>query len=97
LPTTRGVELLGRREDKLPMILSGDFNFNFASDRSEPLTQFLHEHLNLSMNNNPKTPTTRSGTTIDTIFTRYLHNVQSKTYITYFSYHNPIVSLITNK
>jgi len=38
------------------------------------------------------TPTTRSGTTIDAIFTWYLTNVQSRTYITYFSYHRPIIS-----
>eukprot|EP00102_Acyrthosiphon_pisum_P022546 XP_016659756.1 PREDICTED: uncharacterized protein LOC107883710 [Acyrthosiphon pisum] len=82
--STKGTPLLGRGEDKLPMILSGDFNINFASDRSESLTQFLREHLNLSMNNDPKIPTTRSGTTIDAIFTRYLNNVQSKTCITYF-------------
>jgi hypothetical protein len=37
------------------------------------------------------TPTTRSGTTIDVIFIRYLLNVQSRTYISYFSYHTPII------
>ncbi|CAI6342648.1 unnamed protein product [Macrosiphum euphorbiae] len=39
--STKGTPLLGRGENKLPMILSGDFNVNFASDRSEPLTQFF--------------------------------------------------------
>jgi hypothetical protein len=35
---------------------------------------------------------TKSRTTIDAIFIRYLPNVQSRTYISYFSYHRPIIS-----
>lgn len=46
------------------------------------------------MNNDSKTPTTRSATTIDAIFTLYLHNVQSKTYISYFSCHKQIISVM---
>jgi len=46
------------------------------------------------MNNNPTIPTTRSGTTIDAIFTRYLNNVQSQNYISYFSYHKPIITVV---
>lgn len=43
------------------------------------------------------TPTTRSRTTIDAIFIRYLTNVQSRTYISYFSYHRPIISTFPNE
>jgi len=46
------------------------------------------------MNSDPMTPTTRSETTIDVIFTRYQTNVQSRTYISYFSYHRPIISTV---
>jgi hypothetical protein len=49
------------------------------------------------MNNDPMTPVTRSETTNDAIFTRYLPNVQSRTYISYFSYHRPIISLFQKK
>ncbi|KAK0157033.1 hypothetical protein PV327_011446, partial [Microctonus hyperodae] len=35
----RGAAILGRGEDKLPMILGGDFNVNFQSDESLPLVK----------------------------------------------------------
>lgn len=34
------------------------------------------------------------GTTIDGVFFRYLPNFQSKVFISYFSYHKPIVSFL---
>ena len=92
--TTVGGAFLGRGEDKLPMILSGDFNVNFALEDSGPLINFLQEHLNLTINNDPTVSTTRHGTTIDAVFTRYLDNVNSKTFISYFSYHKPIVTYV---
>jgi len=46
------------------------------------------------MNDDPTIPTTKSGTTIDGIFTRYLQDVQSQNYITYFSYHKPIITVV---
>ena len=76
------------------MILSGDFNVNFASNDSELLIDFLREDLNLKMNNNPNEPTTRYGTTIDATFQRYLDKLQSKSLFTYFSYHNAIFSFL---
>lgn len=92
--TTVGGAFLGRGEDKLPMILSGDFNVNFASEDSSPIIKFFNEDLNLTINNNPTTSTTRHGTTIDAVFTRYLEEVNSKTFISYFSYHKPIVTFV---
>jgi len=71
-------------KDQLPLVLGGE--------HSKPLIHFFRNKLNLIMNNDPITPTTRSGTTIDMIFIRYLPNVQSRTYISYFSYHRPIIS-----
>ena len=56
------------------MILSGDFNVDFA----KPL-------------NDPNKSTTKYGTTINAVFFRYLLNFQSKVFISYFSYHKPIV------
>ena len=73
------------------MILSGDFNVNFASNDSELLIDVLREDLNLKMNNNPNEPTTRYVTTIDATFQRYLDKLQSKSLFTYFSYHKAII------
>jgi len=67
--TTLGAKYLGKGENKLSTILSGDFNVNFASNDSEPLTTFLSGELNLFMNSNPMTPTAKSGTNIDAVFT----------------------------
>ncbi|KAE9544494.1 hypothetical protein AGLY_000035 [Aphis glycines] len=92
--TPVGGSELGTGEDKIPIILSGDFNVRFDCPESQPLTDFLRQKFNLTMNNNPTIPTTRSGTTIDAIFTRYLNNVQSQNYISYFSYHKPIITVV---
>ena len=76
------------------MILAGDFNVNFTKDESTPLITFLQEEFQLQINNNPREATTRYGTTIDAVFIRYLDNVMSNTFVTYFSYHRPIVTVI---
>lgn len=94
--TSGGASLLGNNNDKIPMILSGDFNINFASEKSLKLIEFLKDKLNLSMKNNPQTSTTRSGTTIDGVFTRLLNFVECKQYISYFSYHKPLITQIYN-
>jgi hypothetical protein len=44
--------------------------------------------------NDPREATTRYGTAIDGVFTRYLDNVMSHTFVAYFSYHRLIVTLI---
>ncbi|GFU27330.1 ATP-dependent DNA helicase [Trichonephila clavipes] len=77
LPYTRGgASLLRNNNDETPMILIGDFNVNFASDKSLKLVEFLKDEWNLSMKNSPQTSTTRSGTTIDGVFTRSLNSVE---------------------
>lgn len=86
--------ILGGNFHQLPMVLSGDFNINFADEKSEPLRTFLLEKIKLHIYNNPKESTTRYGTTIDAVFSRYLHKIESQTYVSYFSYQKPIVSAI---
>ncbi|GFU84755.1 hypothetical protein TNCV_2126961 [Trichonephila clavipes] len=44
-------------DDEIPMILSADFNVNFASGKSLKLVEFLKNKLNLSMKNSPQTST----------------------------------------
>jgi len=88
------VKYLGRGEDKLPMILSGDFDVKFVSKDSEPSTTFLNEDLNLLMNSNPIIPTKMSGTSINAVFTQFLDFVLSQTYISLLTYHKPIISVV---
>lgn len=92
--TTQGSRLLNKAFNEVPMILSGDFNTNFSENSSQQLIDFLNNELSLSMSNDRKVSTTRYGTTIDAVFTRYLHRFQSKIFISYFSYHKPIVSFL---
>ena len=80
--------------DKIPIILSGDFNVNFSEDSSQPLIEFLNDDLGLKMSNDRNVSTTRYGTTIDAVFSRYLNRFHSKIFISYFSYHKPIVSFL---
>jgi len=87
------VNALGRGENKIPMILGEDFNVNFGSNDSLPMINFLRKSFGLLSNNNPKE--SKSGTTKDAIFTRYLENIESRThYISYISHHQPIVSTL---
>ncbi|XP_032457815.1 uncharacterized protein LOC116738670 [Nasonia vitripennis] len=94
LQYTGGAALLGLDTHKIPLILSGDININFADDKSEPLKKFLIDKFNLTMNNSSSQSTTNYGTTIDAVFSRFIDNIQSETYTCYFSYHKPIVSII---
>ena len=89
----RGSIIFKTNKDKLPLILAGDFNVNFAKDESMSLIIFLLEEFQLKINNNPRESTTKHGTTIDAVFIRYLDNVMSNTFVTYFSYHRPIVTI----
>lgn len=40
-------------KNKLPLILAGNFNVNFAKNESMPLIAFLQEKIQLKINNNP--------------------------------------------
>ena len=86
--------ILRKDYDKVPMILSGDFNVNFALDTAVPLIDFLNTTFNLKMCNNRTESTTRSKTTIDAVFQRYVDNIETKAFVSYFSYHKPLVSFV---
>ncbi|GFT88454.1 uncharacterized protein TNCV_262531 [Trichonephila clavipes] len=91
--TSRGSALLNKNYDKIPMILSRDFNVNFALDKSLQLIEFLKDNFTLSLQNN-RISTTKSNTTIDAVFSRYLNDIECKTYISYFSYHKPLTTKV---
>lgn len=89
-----GSKFTGSNEHTMPIILGGDFNCNFKDEKSKPLVDFLTDKFNLKMNNDPNSATTKTGTTIDAIFTRFIEKIQSKTFLSYFSYHHPIVTFV---
>lgn len=54
----------------------------------------MHETFNLELNNDPDISTTRNNTCIDAIFTRHIEQLRIRDYILFFSYHNPLLSVI---
>ncbi|GFT93321.1 retrovirus-related Pol polyprotein from transposon 17.6 [Trichonephila clavipes] len=89
--TSRGSALLNKNYDKIPMILSGDFNVNFALDKSLQLIEFLKDNFTLSLQNRIIL-TTKSNTIIDAVLLRYLSDIECKTYISYLSFHKPLIT-----
>ena len=50
---------IGEKLESVPMILSADFNFNFADDRNIPVIDFFNEALGLTMSNDRKLRNTK--------------------------------------
>jgi hypothetical protein len=75
------------------MILSRDLNINFADDKYLPLLEFFKNEFGLNMSND-RNFSTRYKTIIDAVFIRYLNKFESKLFVSYFSYHKPIVSVL---
>ena len=87
-------QLWREKFDDIPMILSGDFNINFAEDKNLPLITFLNEKLGWTMSNDWKLNTKKYKTTVDAVFIRYLDKFESNICFSYFSYDQPIVSFL---
>ena len=97
LPYTEGgAKLLNKNYHEIPMIIAGDFNVNFANEESLPLIDFFRNVSNLEIATNRNIGTTRHGTTIDAVFSRFIDNLSTNIYISHFSYHKPIVTVIKN-
>jgi len=86
--------LLKDNLDKLPLLLAGDFNVNFARDNSLQLITFLQEKFSLHINRNIKRSNNQIWNCYRWSISRYLDNVMSRTFVAYFSYHRPIATLI---
>ena len=75
-------------------IKHADFNFSFADDRNIPVINFFNEVLGLTMSNNQNLNAAKCKTTIDAVFTRYFYKFESNIFVSYFSYHKPIISFL---
>ena len=97
MPYTKGgAKILNKNYHEIPMIIAGDFNVNFANEESLLLIDFFRNVLNLEIATDTNIGTTRHGTTIDAVFSRFIDNLSTKIYISHFSYHKPIVTVIKN-
>jgi hypothetical protein len=79
----------------IPIILAGDFNIDLKKKVNETFVTCMEETFGLKLMSDPQCITTRSESCIDMVFARNVDNLKCANYITYFSYHRPILS-ITN-
>jgi hypothetical protein len=71
----------------MPVILAGDFNVNVKDNYNAELVEFMKdtfEHLSQG--------TTRSNSCINMVFGRNVDNLSCMNYVSYFSYHRPVLS-----
>lgn len=95
--TEGGSKLLRKEYHLLPLVLSGDFNVDLSKDDGLTLIQFLKSELNLDIVSDRAMGTTRYGTTIDAVFSRFVNHVSTNVHVSYFSYHKPLVTVINNE
>jgi exonuclease III len=79
----------------MPIIFTGDININSKKEENQSFVIFMEETLGLMLMSNPECSTTRSKSCIDMVFARYIDTLKCTKFITYFSYHRPILS-VTN-
>ncbi|UYV77690.1 hypothetical protein LAZ67_15001947 [Cordylochernes scorpioides] len=79
-------------DSSIPILLCGDFNKNVKPDNS--FLNFMKNAYNLDCVSNVSKSTTLKGTTIDLTFARHI-TAETLPFISYFSYHRPILNKIT--
>ncbi|XP_065164189.1 uncharacterized protein [Atheta coriaria] len=79
-------------DSNIPILLCGDFNKNVKTDDS--FLRFMKETFNLENLSDVSKSTTLKGTTIDLTFARHI-TAETLPFISYFSYHRPILNRIT--
>jgi hypothetical protein len=85
-------EIKERGYDKIPIILSGDFNIDLKKQENQSFVDFMEDSFGLELNSNANISTTRESSCLDAVFTRNLHNIDTTHYITYFSYHKSLLT-----
>ncbi|UYV62692.1 hypothetical protein LAZ67_2001586 [Cordylochernes scorpioides] len=86
------VPLFVQIDSSIPILLCGDFNKNVKPDNS--FLNFMKNTYNLDCVSNVSKSTTLKGTTIDLTFARHI-TAETLPFISYFSYHRPILNKIT--
>lgn len=77
----------------VPVIVTGDFNIDVSKQENSGFVEFM-TLLGFKLSSDAKLPTTLGGSCIDMVFTRKTPELPTKRYITYFSYHRPLFSLL---
>jgi endonuclease/exonuclease/phosphatase (EEP) superfamily protein YafD len=86
-------KLLARRSSEdIPVILAGDFNVSVKDNCNAELVEFMKDTFELNVLTNLYQGTTRSNSCIDMVVRRNVDNLSLINYISYFSYHRPLLS-----
>lgn len=88
---TRNFILYKRSE--LPIVLTGDFNIDVAKQENNDFVEFMQNYLNFKLVTERTQATTLGGSCIDLTFTMNIR-ASCRRYISYFSYHRPILTLL---
>jgi hypothetical protein len=76
----------------MPVILAGDFNVNVKDNYNAELVELMKDTFDLDVLSDLSQETTRSNSSFDMVFGRNVDNLSCMNYVSYFSYHRPIVS-----
>jgi hypothetical protein len=76
----------------MPIILPGDFNVNVKDNYNVELVEFMRDAFEPEVLSDLSQGTTRSNSCIDVVFGRNVGNLSCMNYVSYFSYHRPILS-----
>lgn len=75
------------------IVVSGDFNIDILKPENLKFVDFMKEYLKLDLLSDPLQTTTFGRTCLDLVFGRNVLT-QSRRYVSYFSYHRPILTLV---
>ena len=88
---TRNVYSYAR--ENISLLVSGGFNIDVSKQENVEFVTFMEEYIKLRLLSTSSQATTLGGTCIDLVFGKNI-DVESRRYVSYFSCHRPLLSLI---
>jgi hypothetical protein len=85
-------KFLARSCEDMPIILLGDFNVNVNDSYNAELVEFMKDTFELHVLSDLSQGTNGSNSCIDIVFGRNVDNLSYTNYVSYFSYHRPILN-----
>lgn len=87
-------EIATKKYSQMPLIITGDFNLDMLKQENKQFLDFMRERFIVEFVQT--TPTTLGGTCLDLMLVGNA-DATSKPFISYFSYHRPIISICKPK
>lgn len=78
----------------VPIIVAGDFNIDVLKNENIEFILFMKDVLGFNLVSDPKQSTTLGGSCIDMVFAKNTPDLPTRRFITYFSYHRPLFTLL---